>query len=195
MGNTGIKRQLMTSPIIRSKTPLPLWVRLAMASAVIILSCFALSLTAQAQLPSPSPDGGYPNGNTAEGTRALFSLTTGGQSPCCLPQFYRERVFGSFSHRNLRFGENQVWRFALSMCTFEVEKEKWGLLIDSAGGSGVINGETLASCKRGVFTNEERAAPVRNRFSITLSRSKGGSSEKETNIRSNRASSSFWRGS
>jgi hypothetical protein len=31
---------------------------------------------AQAQL-SPAPDGGYPNDNTAEGTDALFSLTTG----------------------------------------------------------------------------------------------------------------------
>jgi hypothetical protein len=38
--------------------------------------------------------------------------------------FPRERVFGSFSHCGLRFGENQVWRFALSTCSFEVEKEK-----------------------------------------------------------------------
>src|SRR5437016_5446592 len=27
---------------------------------------------------SPPPDGGYPNGNTAEGQKALFSRTTGG---------------------------------------------------------------------------------------------------------------------
>jgi len=49
-------------------------------------SCFSLTLilaltaflptTARAQL-SPAPDGGYPNGNTAEGTNALFSLTGG----------------------------------------------------------------------------------------------------------------------
>src|ERR1044071_5328846 len=58
---------------------------------------------------------------------------------------YRERVFGSFSHRDLRFGENQVWRFTLSTCSFEVEKEKWGLFIDSACGSGVLGGETLTS--------------------------------------------------
>jgi len=30
-----------------------------------------------AQAVSPPPDGGYPNNNTAEGTLALFSLTTG----------------------------------------------------------------------------------------------------------------------
>jgi hypothetical protein len=38
---------------------------------------FALSQAAQAQLPSPTPDGGYPNGNTAEGNNALQNLTTG----------------------------------------------------------------------------------------------------------------------
>jgi hypothetical protein len=42
----------------------------------LALAWFALSPTAQAQL-SPVPDGGYPNDNTAEGTDALFSLTTG----------------------------------------------------------------------------------------------------------------------
>jgi hypothetical protein len=42
----------------------------------LALAWFALSPTAQAQL-SPPPDGGYPNNNTAEGTDALFSLTTG----------------------------------------------------------------------------------------------------------------------
>jgi trimeric autotransporter adhesin len=39
------------------------------------LACFALS--PQAQAVDPPPDGGYANGNTAEGTDALFSLTTG----------------------------------------------------------------------------------------------------------------------
>jgi hypothetical protein len=42
----------------------------------LALAWFALSPTAQAQL-SPPPDGGYSNNNTAEGTDALFSLTTG----------------------------------------------------------------------------------------------------------------------
>jgi hypothetical protein len=111
-------------------------------------------------------------------------------------QRLRAPVFGSFSHRDLRFAENQVWRFALSTCSFEVEKEKRGLFLNSDGGNGLVGGDIVASCRRGVFAaTEERLAPVRNRFSITLSRSKGGSSEKETNVRSNRPTSSDWRGS
>ena len=43
----------------------------------LALAWFALSPAAQAQLPSPTPDGGYPGSNTAEGTNALFNLTTG----------------------------------------------------------------------------------------------------------------------
>ena len=43
----------------------------------LALAWLAFSLTAPAQLPSPTPDGGYPGNNTAEGTHALFSLTTG----------------------------------------------------------------------------------------------------------------------
>jgi hypothetical protein len=41
----------------------------------LLLACFALLPTARAV--SPAPDGGYPGGNTAEGTSALLSRTTG----------------------------------------------------------------------------------------------------------------------
>jgi hypothetical protein len=47
------------------------------AGLLTALACFALSPAAQALLPPPAPDGGYLNGNTAEGDGALFSLTTG----------------------------------------------------------------------------------------------------------------------
>jgi hypothetical protein len=42
-----------------------------------VLPCFALAPATRAALPPPTPDGGYLNGNTAEGAGALFSLTTG----------------------------------------------------------------------------------------------------------------------
>ena len=43
---------------------------------ILVLGLLVLSPTARAV--DPPPDGGYPNGNTAEGENALFSLTTGG---------------------------------------------------------------------------------------------------------------------
>ena len=43
----------------------------------LLLACFALPQSAHALLPPPPPDGGYPNGNTAEGHNALFNLTSG----------------------------------------------------------------------------------------------------------------------
>jgi hypothetical protein len=54
------------NPMIQLKKPRPLIV------TVLSLACFAL-----AQAVVPPPDGGYPGGNTAEGTNALLSLTTG----------------------------------------------------------------------------------------------------------------------
>jgi len=41
----------------------------------LVIVCLGLSPTARAV--TPAPDGGYPGQNTAEGTTALFSLTTG----------------------------------------------------------------------------------------------------------------------
>jgi Chaperone of endosialidase len=63
------------TPLIKnsmSRSPL----RYGLFLILLVLAAFALSPTAQAQL-SPPPDGGYAGNNTAEGTDALFSLTTG----------------------------------------------------------------------------------------------------------------------
>jgi hypothetical protein len=44
---------------------------------LFVILCFAaVSPTIQAVVPPP--DGGYPNGNTAEGQNALLNLTSGG---------------------------------------------------------------------------------------------------------------------
>src|SRR5437870_13802351 len=59
------------NPLIHlKKAPPPFLIPLALA-----LGWLALSPTARAV--DPPPDGGYPNFNTAEGTDALFYLTTG----------------------------------------------------------------------------------------------------------------------
>ncbi len=51
--------------------------RLALLLIPLVFACFGLSPTARALLPPPAPDGGYLNGNTAEGSAALYHLTTG----------------------------------------------------------------------------------------------------------------------
>jgi hypothetical protein len=61
-----LRKSIGRSPLRRGVLLIPL-----------ALACFGLSPAGRAQLASPTPDGGYPNGNTAEGTDALFSLTTG----------------------------------------------------------------------------------------------------------------------
>ena len=49
--------------------------RLSLLLTLLLMGCFAISPNVQAV--NPPPDGGYPEGNTAEGQAALFSLTTG----------------------------------------------------------------------------------------------------------------------
>jgi hypothetical protein len=69
-----MKTKNMTTLQLRksiSRSPL----RLAFLFIPLVFACFALSPTASAV--SPPPDGGYPGGNTAEGTNALLNLTTG----------------------------------------------------------------------------------------------------------------------
>ncbi len=72
------KTKNMTTLHLRKSIGRSPWRRGYLLIAVALaLALFAPSRTAQAQLPSPSPDGGYPNGNTAEGDGALQSLTSG----------------------------------------------------------------------------------------------------------------------
>jgi hypothetical protein len=44
---------------------------------LVTLGCICFALSPAARAVTPAPDGGYPNGNTAEGTNALFRLTNG----------------------------------------------------------------------------------------------------------------------
>jgi hypothetical protein len=54
------------------KSPIPSF----LIALILALACI-IGLLPGAQAVVPAPDGGYPGGNTAEGTNALFSLTTG----------------------------------------------------------------------------------------------------------------------
>src|SRR6266446_5784115 len=55
-------------------TPMKTTIRLF--TRLLLFLCL-LAAWPKAQAVVPPPDGGYPNFNTAEGTKALFSLTTG----------------------------------------------------------------------------------------------------------------------
>src|SRR5713101_3979759 len=70
-------KNMTTLPITNSIGRSPLRRGFLLIPFAIALAWFALSPTSLALLPGPTPDGAYPNDNTAEGTSALFSLTTG----------------------------------------------------------------------------------------------------------------------
>jgi hypothetical protein len=70
MNSMKLKTELITNSMYRSR------LRPGLFLIPFALVAFALSPTTQAQL-SPPPDGGYAGDNTAEGTDALFSVTTG----------------------------------------------------------------------------------------------------------------------
>src|SRR5262245_64901589 len=87
-----------------------------------------------AQAVNPAPDGGYPGGNTAEGTNALFSLTTGGFNT----------AVGYFSLRNITSAN---FNTALGVGTLFANTGEGNtatgvaaLLTNSTGGYNVANG-------------------------------------------------------
>src|SRR5438552_4034882 len=102
------KTPLITSSISRS----PL--RYGLVLIPLVLAALVLSPTAQAQL-SPPPDGGYAGDNTAEGTDALFSLTTGNSNTASGYDALLNNTtgigniaLGNFAGANLTTGDNNI---------------------------------------------------------------------------------------
>jgi hypothetical protein len=71
-----VKTKNMTTPHLRNSIR-PATAGSGFLLTVLAILWFALSPTPKAFGVTPAPDGGYPNNNTAEGTNALKSLTTG----------------------------------------------------------------------------------------------------------------------
>jgi Chaperone of endosialidase len=63
----------------------------------ILIATFCIGGFQRVQAVVPPPDGGYPGGNTAEGTNALLSLTTGGYNAAIGWQSLRGLATGNYN--------------------------------------------------------------------------------------------------
>jgi Chaperone of endosialidase len=73
---------------------------------LIIFSLVCFGILPRAQAVSPPPDGGYPGGNTAEGTNALFHLTTGAKNTA---NGYLALFFNSVGQYNTAVGSQALY--------------------------------------------------------------------------------------
>ena len=100
----------------------------------VVLACFAL-LPPKAFGVLPAPDGGYANDNTAEGTNALFSLTTGANNTA----IGTKALFGNTTGRqNTATGDH-----ALRHNTTGIQNTATGalaLFFNTIGGNNTANG-------------------------------------------------------
>jgi hypothetical protein len=87
MTTPSIRNSISRPPLRRGlprKQQLPrtqaMWIIRGFLLIPLTLALAWLALLPTAQGVTPAPDGGYPNFNTAEGTDALFSLTTGSEN-------------------------------------------------------------------------------------------------------------------
>jgi hypothetical protein len=124
------------NPLIQLKTTPPLLITLA-------LLCFALLPKAQAV--APPPDGGYPGGNTAEGTDALFTLTTGySNTGLGFKALYHDTI-GAF---NTAAGDEAL--FSNTTGDANTATGRQALFSNTTGGSNTANGfNALASNSTG----------------------------------------------
>src|SRR6266513_2535471 len=90
---------MTTSPLTNSISPATAGRSFLLIPFVLV--CLALSPMARAVLPAP--DGGYASQNTAEGTDALFSLTTGANNTA---------TGGSALHNNTSGNSNTATGFS-----------------------------------------------------------------------------------
>jgi Chaperone of endosialidase len=84
-------------PYGRQKAHNPSHMKTNIASVVLILLFVHLAPLPTAQAVVPPPDGGYPNLNTAEGTNALLTLTTGAANTAVGWSSLRSVTIGGFN--------------------------------------------------------------------------------------------------
>jgi hypothetical protein len=134
-----------TVPNLSSKLPLPLRLGFLLIAFALALALFALSPTARAV--SPRPDGGFPGRNTAEGSRALFSLTSGFENMAIGSAALLSNTVGSF---NTASGANAL--FTNTSGVANTATGDGALFSNTTGSDNTATGfETLASNTTGFF--------------------------------------------
>jgi hypothetical protein len=137
--NKKMKSKNMTTSQLRNSLNRSPW-RCGFLLIPLALACFGLSPTARALLPPPAPDGGYPAENTAEGNRALFSVTTGSGNTAVGAAALSENTTGS--------GNTAVGDVALLQNTTGTANTALGsgtLFINTTGGGNTaIGNQALA---------------------------------------------------
>ena len=76
-------------------------------TTMMLLALGVFGLLPRAQAVFPAPDGGYPNRNTAEGTNALFSLTTGVDDTAI---GFQALLYNTSGHENTATGSHALYR-------------------------------------------------------------------------------------
>jgi len=103
-------------------------------AVVVMLGCFAVLPMALAV--TPQPDGGYPNENTAEGTRSLLNLTIGAANTAIGFQALFHDTTGS---QNTATGDGALYQNSTG---FANTASGWGALNgNTAGANNTANGD------------------------------------------------------
>ena len=111
-----------------------------LALALFAFACFGLAPQARAVVPAP--DGGYPNGNTAEGEDALYNNTVG---------FYNTAIGGNALFRNTASIDNTaVGTYALYSNTIGGNNTAVG---DAALSTNTIGGDNTAVGDYALYSN------------------------------------------
>ena len=110
----------------------PSWLALLLISLVV--ACLAIPPSAQAVLPPP--DGGYAGFNTAEGTTALFNLTTGVANTAVGWFSLQSNTTGSFNTANGAFALQNNTTGSFNAATGRV-----ALLSNTIGNANTADGE------------------------------------------------------
>src|SRR6266496_3237912 len=144
---------MKTDTLLLKKSPSSSLLRFT--QSVISFICFALLQNLRAV--SPPPDGGYPGGNTAEGTNALFSLTSGLWNTAAGAQALNQDTTGgantatgfqalfnnTIGNRNTAYGSQSL--FSNTTASFNTATGSRALYANTQGSQNTANGNEALS--------------------------------------------------